>query len=348
MISNLPKWYNLAAITPISEQTLERRSTAINNIIKNKDLSWSLDCVRLYLGKPLKSVQFDAEFAKEFHDVDSMFLAGSEIEKRVLASAILAELINNRHKNSTRLALAIKSGAFGVNFETLVNPEIKDIASDYLNLVSINIRNVSEETTNQAKVPVMPTGTQTVASLTTVVKELVAFIKDNTAATKKTTNLVNSKINVLEEESDIHWWLFRSFSSLGEKPVNKLPASDAAILLAQELSDKLKLLPGPPNLKEFLKKIFSEGTNNEKVVVTLKEVVNLMSNSLLEKINQKPINIYGNLTPLFLGQSKALESGDSNSWASSFTKACNITSDRKFSLIEIADQYITEETLNKI
>ena len=97
-----------------------------------------------------------------------------------------------------------------------------------------------------------------------------------------------------------------------------------------------------------MKKIFTDIANSDKATITLKEAVNLLSITLLNIINQKPINVYGNLTPLFLGQNKALESGDDKSWVSGFTKASSISTDQKFNAIDIADQYIAEETLNRL
>ena len=66
MISNLPKWYRILAIESIGEEILKKRSTAIETAANSSELPFLLDCIRYYLGKTVKSREFNKDFNKRY------------------------------------------------------------------------------------------------------------------------------------------------------------------------------------------------------------------------------------------------------------------------------------------
>src|SRR5882762_2526637 len=101
MIDKLPGWYQVAKLKNLSADTLEHRKTDIGKIIKSKKLEWMLNCVRLFLNKPIIQTDFKDELIAGFRESDTLFPEKNNLlELRVLAGAILFEyVINGKSKD---------------------------------------------------------------------------------------------------------------------------------------------------------------------------------------------------------------------------------------------------------
>ncbi|MDO1451349.1 GTPase-associated system all-helical protein GASH [Rhodocytophaga aerolata] len=343
MISNLPKYYRIATIDTLNDDLLSKRSNAITDIIESKDLNWLLDCVRLYLQKPVKSKNFEKELFFAIQKYDSLFLEeGSELEKKILAGAIIGESLIKR-EDKDRIAGSLKSGSFGLAKESILNSEIVSFAVEHLNKKAIDIREDKRTLKTLTKLPVFSKETPTVESLTEIVKNLLVYIKSAAALNEQQYGIMEDKIAVLEEESNIHWWLFRSYSSKRECLISELDAVEAIFILSSELNDLIRMLPPPNNIESFLKKIWSD-VQDKPEKVSIKDAIEVLYNKLQDKIDdqEKKYEVYGNLIPLHLAFIKAKELEGNTAWTAPFEKLSGIKVDLKFNPVELSYQFLTE------
>ena len=136
MITKLPEWYRIADFATTNVDALESRSQVINTIIKTKKTEWLLDCIRLYLNKPIINQEFKLDFNKLFLDNDPLFhQRNNELELRVLAGAIISEYINcAENEECITLGLALITGSFKIT--EIINSDILDDAIEYINNIS--------------------------------------------------------------------------------------------------------------------------------------------------------------------------------------------------------------------
>jgi hypothetical protein len=347
MISNLPKYYHLASIAPMDEALFKKRTDAINDILKSKNFSWFLDCIRFYLKMPIRNREFEQELFLVINKYDPLFVAeGAVLEKRIFAGAVIGECIL-RHPENNKIAAALKSAIFGVPEDAIINQNIIDEAYDLLNKNAINIRETESPVLPLPKPPVIGKDVvHTLESLTGVVKGLLQYTKALGGFNDQLNKFFTEKIDVLQEESNIHWWLFRSYSDTLQCAVSDLQPVQAIFVLSQELNSLIQRVPAPNNATAFLKKIWSDVPDKPNEI-SIKEVIDTLYNTLQDKITSqdKGYEIYGNISPLHLAYQKAKESAGDAAWTSPFEKMSGINADKQFDPYELACQFLNELVL---
>ena len=164
------------------------------------------------------------EFVEAFTSDDSMFLdSGNELERQILAGAIIIEFINKKNKESINVALALKSGRFGIPDSEIINIEILNTVINFLEEEAILKRKTSDVEPVSTAISLYKGDIGTVEDCNTYLKEVSSYIRAFVIANDKNDSALKHRVKVLEEEANIHWWLFRSFStspflSLAVKP----------------------------------------------------------------------------------------------------------------------------------
>ncbi|MBE9583656.1 hypothetical protein IM792_04285 [Mucilaginibacter sp. JRF] len=341
MIQQLPKWYRIAAIADLKEEVLEKRSAAITNVATGKDYPLIYNCIRLFIGLPIKDNDFNEKLVAAIINTDIMFVDENvELEKRILAGAIVHESLQNAVV-STNIALSVNSAIFGINQETFINIDIIQTVLDYLGKAAQNAR-------------------QPVARVLTPIKytapKEVDITDENYAVsfTSLATNfrqlLINSnnslirRLSVMEEESNIHWWLFRSFSSIAHKNASELSSIEAPIIFGLELSNLITLYPPPQNCSAFLEKMLSNvnpAGDNSSIKTYLDYAFDHEYGSELNDDIEK----WGNLVPLHTAFSKIIENGSKDGWTNLFENSSAVKASDTFTPIEFAIQIFNERVL---
>lgn len=346
MIKNLPEWYRVAQLVSVPEEKLESRSKVITSIIDSKDIDWLLECVRLYLNKPLNTEDFENEFIKLFTEDDPMFLQkDNELELRVLSGAIINEfVVGDEFEDSITLALSLISATFK-NAE-IINSDIIDNVRKYIVDKSLEVREQDleldlEEEEEQDEVE----------KEEDIEKRLENKMNNfyNIPQINKLLKKLSYKISILEEESNIHWWIFRGYSNYKNEPFKDLDIEVVPIVLGKELSDLTKLVPGFYAFDQFLMKvIYDSFSENGDTLVAFKDVINKIEKAdkvkFIEKFKKTEIK---NICPLMFAFHEALKIDDNKTWIKYYESSTGIKTNMKLNIIDLARQAYTENLLLK-
>jgi hypothetical protein len=349
MITNLPEWYRMLSIQNLSSEAFEKRSTAIKKILKNKDTEWLLNCVRLYIGKKTTDPNFYNELTGLFLDSDPLFPQKDNlIELRVLSGAILHDLVSSsKHKGKLTIALAIQSCMFGVPVKNIINSDIIIKLKTFLNEESIRLRecNESRNPLNLSFEPTVPDVTPaTILANFTKITEL--FSKVETYVNERSDN--NSKrIMILEEESNIHWWIFRSFSNILNKQINEIDYDLVPLIIGSDLSALTRILPGPVAYDQYLLKVLNGNFSNVDKEILLKDAINKLNKAKNDLFPRSYAEKVGNIGPLMMGLNLREQSGNDTGWVTMFESFTDINSNIKVLPIELAKQSFIESQLMK-
>ena len=316
MITKLPEWYKIAKVKSLTEETLQKRSDEIVKICKSKKFEWMQNVIRFFLNKPLPS-EFSDEFIKIFLEGDPMFpQKNNALELRVLAGALLHEyVVTSKNKDQISVALALRSTLFGIDPKSLINKDIIETVLQLLAERSISTREKIKK--EPIELSIEASATDIPAAVNSQFKKLAAYINDS----------VTRRTEILEEESNIHWWIFRSFSNDFGVPFKEIEFKQTPIIIGKELSDLINIIPGPIATEQFLLKLLQDNAAEEKEVL-FKDVVNSISREYMEKFNGDFHGALGNLCPLHFSFLKAIESADRKSWVAPFQKITGLHPDK--------------------
>jgi len=347
MISVLPQLYKITAIGPVSSKQLEDRSAAITKILQEKELDFLLNCVRLYLDKPILNKEFKREFIKAFNDIDSTFLDGSDLENSILSQAVILELLKENTKETAIVSMGLITGSLGVRREKLLSFEVLQKALDFLNSSAQEVRQPKQLTNTAGKMPQIKDNPGTILEVTEHIKALNKYVKDALNQLEQQKSIYEKRFEIIEEESNIHWWLFRGYSNLNDVPLKDLAPKEAPLVIALDLKKLFKKLPLPLNAKDFLYKALKEIPELPEKYY-LKEVIETIISLYKDSLNLTNMNTYGNLAPISFALSKAEEPGLEESWNSVFEKQSGLSINHAFSPLDLASQILNELSLIKI
>jgi hypothetical protein len=343
MISNLPEWYRIAAIGDLSEDVLEKRSSAIIEMINNDD-AFLFNCVRVYLGKKVSSNEFDEQFYTGFNSKDGLYLKDTSLlEKRILSGAIIAQKLTNDSKLSDQLAYALVCGSFGIADTALINKDIITNAQLYLNHRSENERMTMPFV---AEMPNIKEKTLS-SDLASIEKTLNGYVKNIASYVDKQLKHSQKRIDRLQEESDVHWWLFRATSNLKAIPVAKLPSEQAPFILAYELSKLMTIVPAASNSASFLSKNLQE-VADLPAKISIKQTAKILEDLNTDFANILNNNKYDNLTPLIFAANQRVQMEGNNAWLALFKMSAHVNADFSCTMQSIALQFFNELMLLSI
>ena len=350
MITKLPEWYHIATIDNLKAETLELRSSDITKNIKSRTLEWMFDCSRFFLGKPLNSPAFITELTDLFLKGDPLFPQKDNLlELQILSGALLHEyIVGGKGKDGIHLSLAIKCGQFGVEPTTLINTDILDDINIFYASESVKIRTVPE----LKSVPIMAVDASVPElngeHLSTKFTQFNNHLKTITNAINDLGKYSSKRLDIIEEESNIHWWLFRGFCNESNSLIKNLNPKTAPIILGKELSGLINLVPAPYSSIQFLNKAFGDylpGIENE---LSIEDSINQLEKKHRESYCKNAKPTLTNLCPITLGCAKSLEVDDDKSWQAFFHKAVGFKPSLKVNIHDLAMQSLMEKLLERI
>lgn len=346
MITKLPEWYRIASIAPHSVETLTSRSEVIASIIERKEIKWLFNCVRLFLSKKYDD-DFKIEFIKLFTDSDPLFQQNdNELELRVLCGAIVHQyIINYEYDESIVLALSLMSANFGN--KDIINHDIINDVNVYLNNKSIELREQNTDLELSDDIEEEDVDEETVETLDTLKAKFENFY--NITQMNEILNKLVNNIAILDEESNIHWWIFRGFSNFKTKPIKDLDIEIAPIVLGKDLSDLTKIIPGPIASEQYIMKLINDCFQGKSVdLLIFKDVINKLERVDKEIFveNYKKTNI-GNLCPILFACQESLKIDDNKNWIAYFEKYSGLKAKTKYGIIDLAKQFYVENLLVK-
>lgn len=349
MIAKLPEWYRVITMATATAETLEKRSTTIKKIVKEKDINWLLDCIRLFVGKPITSPNFKQELIKAFQEGDPMFLErDNDLELRVLAGAVINEIIDTpKTKDRISIALALFSSIFSLKPGNLINKDIIENAIAFLQKTAIEERELTE-TKTLPKITI--DATMPDAAVATIQAKFTALndqISKFVSTLSEKLEAANNKIAALEEESNIHWWIYRGVSSELEKPISEIGVEQAPLIIGHELSTLIGLVPFAPAYRFFIIKVMKDNFPEGLKESTIKDSVNSLDTKIKKDNMVQRSKTFGNICPIFNAIEISLQSADVNGWTSIYEKSVGIKPTEKIAAKELASQFFIECMLLK-
>lgn len=324
--SDISAWLN-AAKFPITNEVLENRCAALNEILRENDYSYWVDIVKIFLGLA-PNPKNEASFVKELQDNDDTF-PRLKIEKQVVVQAAIAL--------SCKIQLAIdfidgvkpiaaKAVATKVEGEeddedgetTDTEPGAEDI--DIAKLICLSLENASF--LKQLKI-------ETKVGLLEKIKEFrlkhITSVRDyddqdhddvlseiesrlsedqddlNGEEPLKLAQALRSVIkrnNVFGEEQNILWWLFGEFSEIGNDYFGNINQEALAVITAREIHNLDFFNEEIPASPHIIRKVLSAGRKSGgSKVTTVKACISALSPQQKEKVIQGYEAKISELTP---------------------------------------------------
>jgi hypothetical protein len=332
MQKELIRWYRCISLEPPKIDDLVTREKAILKIL-DQDEMWLLDCIRLFLGKKTSNAKFATEIRDFFLSLDPLFLEGNDLELKILAGSSIYKYIIDKRSRWVDFALALVSGSFGISFENAAFIDVINTGKRQLAEESISVRSTANVSRDQAHESTSEVNLETES-------------ESQLDKMQQAVSLLQKQIDVIKEESDIHWWLFRQYSNLLGKPLESMSPMELPISISSDLAALTRFKPMPLNFDQFISRAVADNANDFSFKKPLGEFVAQLSDSTEELLNLEK-NDYGNLRPLTFGAQKLKELSTFEAWAPVFDRDSNIKRGEEFTIAEITSQLYIERILSK-
>jgi hypothetical protein len=279
MNSMFGEWYRQAEIEPKPGE-LEERWKAVESLKSKSDTEYAANLVRLHFSLAGLPDDFTGDFRKVFFDIDSTFrMAGNENEVRVLAGAVLVEMIQRNDAHADGVALVVLAAAFPELRKKAPLEDLLKTAQKHIFDRGIAVRNVAakgkvaladvETTLNTLKTNIAA-GT---APPWADIEVLLRALSDNITKVNQNVDarLISSQRqhDVLLEESNIVWWLFGGAVRDSQRQYSGLSAAEAALTAAKDLSSLIHVIPPPIASPVYLERALGDHVDTS---ITLEQV----------------------------------------------------------------------------
>lgn len=325
-----PDWYRIAAPDPRPE-TLQSRWGSIEKIAAALDTATALEVVRVFLGLPTKDTAYTESFASLFREDDASFpLKNNKVELQVLAGSTIAECLESYEPDvdtALTIALAVEAATFSGRKITVIIPDIVTLAKEHLREESLSAREPAPIA--MAKV-----------------RETIAAPAENVKAVLPVLDALIDRNNILQEETNILWWVFGGYSEGLSKLFKEMDVAIAATAAPVELASLVKVLPGPLSTRAILS-VLLRSVNKTRPATSIAEAIEAIARDWKEK-QLAPTHIDGalDLCPVMYAMKKSLDT-PKKKWREAATKASQTLVEKKISPLEFAEQLFKENLLLK-
>lgn len=275
------------------------------------------------------TVEFKDEFTTIFQNIDISFQVSFVKEMELLASICLMELMEDSGI-SLHIALAVICVS-KYNIQILV-PELGAAAykvfgeaSSEIREKSVDFKKCSNASSNKliGSLKELTALEEThITGLSNALTELVKNINIIIQNQNQTLNI----INILQEDSDILSWITGSWSNELDNQITKgTLQKDIALLLAKELADFVKVIPGPYAFEAFLKRMLDNCKKDTKAysLVTMVDSIDDVHKSSILSCYQMDSEKQEN-TPILLSIRCALDAKQPDVWKSTANNKLSI------------------------
>jgi len=351
MREEFPRWYRPVGMGDNRER-LERRWKGVVGLVKNADTKSVETMIAFALRtKPRPQAANDASLRQTFKAVDDLFdMEGNDRELEILCGSALATLFQVDSDTAVRAALATTTAGCG-------GVRTADFPVDLIGVADAAVARISEARRTRPDIRKMTIATAPKISLEQENAALKQTVSGETATaalsalSKQTENamltLTRNVATVLkaahdfaeiqDEELQMLWWLFGSRSTKMNRPFSDIPLEAQPFVLAAELADITKFLPGPGSVKPILSRAGLKERTNCSVIAAVNACGADVLRSLIGDIEPSTIT-----QPLHFAIKRQLETGDDTSWVAAWSQITGI--DAGFSLpgIELGKLFYRE------
>lgn len=347
MLSKCYEWYRVVDASPTSD-TIDRRRAAAESLVEV--LSGDDDDVLLGGAAGIASgfevsatqettvVQRIVESIRAHESAFPSDLSENALELRVCASVAMGELMQTDSRNGWLAAGAIRSG-LGARRRSS-RRYLQDMLDGLTELADERLWESAAILRRRDGHAFAPIGAVDLTNVNTAVPALVAGLKQSIERMERERRMDREETNIL-------WWVFSGDSTTTRGPRADLPASDAAICAAVEMS-RLCQVPAHPNVEGMIRIVSGRGrTEEERKPVTLKELGSSLDLELLEELlHEDPARALGHdypsLAPVLWVCDQLLETKGAARWGAALKRVAGVSADIERTPAEWSVQLLRE------
>ena len=354
MHRSFAEWYRTVDVDP-QDVRLQKRWQGIEGYCKNDIGSHDvLELTRLFFQKPV-GVEFRKSFVNAFYEIDNAFPEKNNLELSVLAGATIVYALENYDKIDNLAVLAMLSASF--NKRSITVPSILTEIKDTFVCMTAKIRESMEDNFNfQSSVPSHKKMIEkfnaakenpALWSATEIGEGFSAYaiaLNKHLTEIRKFAQESLLKQSILQEDSQILWWMTGEFSRDMQKPFRSFKPSEVCVIIGKELADLVKILPGPYASNAVLYKVLSVFPENETENITFSTAINKLGKIWRQRtIEAYPAKITKEITPLLSAISGSLDVDGATEWKPAYKKLTGFdASNIKMSASKLAYQMYLE------
>lgn len=276
-----------------------------------------------------------ARFKTAFADVDPFFGSTENAQEvRVLAGAVLADLLRGRDDAEHQAALALTTAALDGARSTELDFDLVGMAEAALAKTAEEARvrpSKIQKTVAAAskKVDEALTAYATAQDEASALAAMKALSAQLNLVVTNTNSVVAGVVEAFEtfqrvqdEELQLLWWLTNAWSESLDRPLAEVPEAARPLVVGAELADLTETYPGPASIDGLLLKS-GVGADSALGVV---DGVNACPLDWLKALTapraRSPLTL-----PLHEAVARRLETGDPDSWVGAWSKVTGLAAD---------------------
>ena len=352
MHQHFAKWYTEVSVGDDGGRR-EARWESVTKLVSNVQLEDLEALLQLcFRGRIIPDAQTMSKLFEPFVESDPTFdIAQNERELRILAGASLVVLMENLSQSWGDEA------ALGVCTAGLCGQRTHDLPQDLVALAETAIRRRAEANRARPKVYSEPEALQIKVNVDQVTEKLEESFDSNAVAqalanlgtlvqsrvttlTKRQASAMKSLehfLDIQDEELEMLWWLMGEYSTSYGCSFAKVPAKARALVVAAELADMTKVLPGPAAIAALM----ARAGLSDKRKTGIVSVVNAVSETWLgEHVSVKYTSPL--VTPLHEAVKRRLETGENEAWVAGWAAVAGLPGALEMSSLDIGMQFYRE------
>lgn len=345
--------YIEAGLSP-TPQTIASRQGPAKRIVENITNNQILDLVSVYFGSTEVTLEW---FRDEFFKEDISFsLVNNERETRVLAALILSDLIDE--ENAVAI-LAITTGSLRGLRSPLDSSWLVNCAEESLMRLSVEERQYEEvqtkvTTTTNAKLSdaISELGVDDWTGLTTTLEQIrteaQSSAKNMATQIAKTLKAFDRQVSLMQEESQMLWWLIGGHSRTFERSFTVFGTHQAALIGAVDLGALTTTSRfGPIAISAMLERVIDSAKKPKgQKIYDLGAVIDSFTVGELEQLDV-PTQLSALLAPVSSAITLARTMGI-GVWQTRFQSNANFESSIQLVPISLAEQLYREHLLGQL
>jgi hypothetical protein len=351
MREEFPRWYRPVGMGDNRER-LTARWKGVVDLVKKADGKSVETMIAIALrSKPRPQAANVTALRQVFKDVDDLFdMEGNDRELEILCGSALATLFETDGDMAALAALSTTTASCG-GVRTAEFPlDLAGSAEAAIARIS-DVRRTRPDLGKRMTVAApkisMDQANATLKQNWTVegvVAALATLSDQNNDAMLGLSQQVNAALKaahdfaeIQDEELQMLWWLFGNRSTKMDRPFPDIQAEAQTFILAAELANMTKFLPGPASVKPIL----SRAGLKEGKRCSLPAAVNACEANLLGPLvdGMDPSQI---TRPLHFAIKRKLETGDETSWISAWSNITGIDAGFSLPAVELGNLFYRE------
>lgn len=354
MHNDFADWYRAAAITP-TQELLAARWEAVAQLAPELKGEEIVAMLKLYVIKPAPTYQAPDWFEETFREHDAAFPSRDNVEElRVLAGAILRQVMELDGPTSTAAALGLLSSSFGNRAQELASRDHVDAAAAFIAKKAESLRTVAFAPSVKVASPndkrreeLMPAGTFTQNPPLALREPIINALNEQTTHTNTALATLSAalwRVNQMQrEELNMLWWLQSKVSRELKKPFSELAPGIAQIILPSELADLTVFLPGPVAVTGLLMAALHE-LPSVRDDLSIAQAINAVPVDWREKRAKQTVlpTEAPSVCPILLALHRSLDTDGPADWLPVYRKQSDVSIETHVTSLTVANQLYTE------